>query len=88
MKINKGKTAKARRMLIYGEPGVGKSTLASRFPHPVFINLEDGIRDLECDHTDLVKSFREFQDCLVALASTDYATVVVDTVDWLCMTNP
>ena len=48
MKINKGKTAKARRMLIYGEPGVGKSTLASRFPHPVFINLEDGIRDWEC----------------------------------------
>lgn len=83
MKINKGKTARARRMLIYGEPGVGKSTLASQFPHPVFINLEDGIRDLECDHTDLIKSFREFQDALIALASTDYATVVVDTVDWL-----
>lgn len=83
MKINKGKTAKARRMLIYGEPGVGKSTLAAKFPHPVFLNLEDGTRDIECDHTELIRSHREFADCLVELASTDYATVVVDTVDWL-----
>ena len=84
MKINKGKTAKARRMLIYGEPGVGKSTLASRFPNPVFINLEDGLRDLECDSTDLVRSYREFQEMIVTgLPSTDYATIVVDTVDWL-----
>ena len=84
MKINKGKTAKARRMLIYGEPGVGKSTLASKFPHPVFLNLEDGIRDIECDHTDLIRSYKDFLDVVnVELPATDYATIVVDTVDWL-----
>jgi hypothetical protein len=84
MKINKGKTARARRMLVYGEPGVGKSTLASQFPHPLFVNLEDGIRDIECDHTDLVRSYREFQDLVaVQIPSTDYATIVIDTADWL-----
>lgn len=84
MAIHKGKQAKARRMLIYGEPGVGKSTLASQFPRPVFLNIEDGIRDLDCDHTDQIRTSREFMQYLVAeLPSTDYATIVIDTVDWL-----
>jgi hypothetical protein len=84
VKINKGKQAKSRRMLIYGEPGVGKSTLASQFPNPIFLNLEDGIRDLDCDHTDRIESAGEFMGYVVAeLPKTDYATIVVDTVDWL-----
>ena len=84
MAIHKGKQAKARRILIYGEPGVGKSTLASQFPRPVFLNLEDGIRDLDCDHTDQIRTTKEFMQYLVAeLPASDYATIVIDTVDWL-----
>lgn len=84
MKINKGKQAKSRRILIYGEPGVGKSTLAAQFPNPIFLNLEDGIRDLDCDHTDRIESLNEFMGYVVAdLPTTEYATIVVDTVDWL-----
>ena len=84
MAIHKGKQAKARRILIYGEPGVGKSTLASQFPRPVFLNLEDGIRDLDCDHTDQIRTTKEFMQYLVAeLPASDYATIAIDTVDWL-----
>jgi phage nucleotide-binding protein len=84
MKINQGKQSKSRRMLIYGEPGVGKSTLASKFPKPLFLNIEDGIRDLDCDHTDQIRSLRDFQELVTTeVPSTDYATIVIDTVDWL-----
>jgi len=38
VKINKGKVPRARRVLIYGENGIGKSTLAAQFPKPIFLN--------------------------------------------------
>jgi len=83
MKINKGKKARARRMLIYGENGIGKSTLASKFPRPVFLNLEDGVGDLDVESTDVIRSVTEFVGCLVHLAESPYETIVVDTADWL-----
>ncbi len=53
--INKGKRDRARRVLIYGENGVGKSTLASCFPNPLFLNIEDGVGDLDVDSTSVIK---------------------------------
>lgn len=83
MYINKGKRDRARRVLIYGENGVGKSTFASRFPNPLFLNIEDGVGDLDVDSTSVIKSVSEFISCLISVWDTDYQTVVVDTVDWL-----
>lgn len=34
---------KPPRLLIYGPPGLGKTTLASEFPAPVFFHVEDGV---------------------------------------------
>jgi hypothetical protein len=83
VKIHKGKKQRARRVLIYGENGVGKSTIASRFPNPLFLNLEDGLGDIDCDSTEVIKSVTEFDGCLIHCAETEYQTIVVDTVDWL-----
>ena len=83
MKINKGKKQRARRVLIYGENGVGKSTIASRFPDPLFLNIEEGLGDLEVDSTDVIRSITEFTGCLIHCANTEYKTIVIDTVDWL-----
>lgn len=83
MKINKGKVPRARRVLIYGENGIGKSTLAAQFPKPIFLNLEDGIGDLDCDSTGVIRSVSEFYQWLMHLVETDYETIVVDTADWL-----
>lgn len=83
MKINKGKKLRARRVLIYGENGVGKSSIAARFPNPLFLNIEDGIGDLDVDSTDVIKSVTEFTGCLIEAANLDYETIVVDTIDWL-----
>ena len=81
--INKGKRERARRVLIYGENGVGKSSLAAKFPKPLFLNIEDGVGDLEVDSTSVIKSVTDFMGCLVGVWETDYETVVIDTVDWL-----
>lgn len=83
MKITKGKTPKARRVLLYGENGSGKSTLASKFPRPVFLNLEDGLNDIDCDKTDRITTLAEYQNALVELYYSDYQTIVTDTADWL-----
>lgn len=83
LKINKGKRQRARRVLIYGENGVGKSSLASQFPTPLFLNIEDGIGDLNVDSTDVIKSVTDFMGTLIGVWDTDYETIVVDTVDWL-----
>jgi hypothetical protein len=83
MKINKGRKQRPRRVLVYGENGVGKSSFAAQWPTPVFLNLEDGIGDIDCDSTDVLRNLEEFYQALVAVSGSQYETVVVDTIDWL-----
>ncbi len=44
--IKKGKSDYPPRIIIYGVEGIGKSTLASQFPSPIFLDLEGGVRNL------------------------------------------
>ena len=37
MQITRGKRARAQKVVIYGPEGIGKSSFASQFPDPVFI---------------------------------------------------
>ena len=85
MKILKGKQSKPRRTLVYGVHGVGKSTFAAQADGCIFINLEDGLNDLECDKTPLLKTFDHVMEYLRWLSSADhgYKVVAIDTADWL-----
>ena len=47
MNIISGKLKKAQKIVIYGVEGVGKSTLASCFPAPLFIDTEGGTQKLD-----------------------------------------
>ena len=38
-----GKTPTAPKVLIYGLPGVGKSTLAAKLKRPLFLDFEGGL---------------------------------------------
>lgn len=74
---------KAPRVLIYGPPGIGKTTLASEFPDPVFIQVEEGTpAGVELTSWGLIESFGGVMDAVGALAETDHdlKTIVVDSV--------
>jgi hypothetical protein len=83
--IQRGKSSGPPRILIYGTEGIGKSTLASHAPKPVFVQTEDGLGEIACDKFPLAGSFDSVLAALTELhtESHDYQTVVVDSLDWL-----
>lgn len=84
MNIVKGKLPHPVKCVLYGPEGIGKTTFASRWPRPLFLDFEGGTGRLEVDRI-VVKSFPELEQVMVGIASDhgDYRTLVFDTADWL-----
>lgn len=81
------KTVKAilpPRVLLYGPPKMGKTTLASEFPNAVFLQVEDGTPgDLELQSFGHLTSHNQVMEAIAALYSEahGYQTVVLDSLD-------
>lgn len=77
--------SKPPRLVLYGVPGVGKTTLAANAPKPIFIPVEDGLCDLDVDAFPQPKTFGDVEDCISALLNEDhdYKSVVLDCADAL-----
>lgn len=82
MKISRGKIPSAVRATLYGSEGIGKSTLASQFPEPLFVDIEDGTKQLDVARTGC-NSWHELQDIIreVGADPTICKTLVIDTID-------
>lgn len=80
-----GKQELPPRICIYGTHGIGKSTLASVFPNPIFISTEDGIDGLDVTSFPKATHIGDVVESIKTLIKEehDFKTVVVDTVDWL-----
>jgi len=86
MKILTGKNLKKPyRLLIYGTAGVGKSTLASTAKRPIFIDIEEGLSQLDVHRTPKIKSISELGNAVTFILTQKekYDTVVIDTADSL-----
>lgn len=72
------------RIFLYGVAGVGKTTLASQFPNPVFALVEDGAGTLDITGAPIT-SYEDMMGMIGSLydESHDFQTLVVDSVDWL-----
>jgi len=72
---------------IYGRGKMGKTTLASEFPNPIFIQTEDGAGAIELTSFSdgPITEFGDVMDALGELASEDheFKTVVIDSVTQL-----
>lgn len=88
MNIIKGKLNRAQRVILYGPEGVGKSTLAAAFPHPLVLDTEDGSHHLDVDRVpvarlaDIVQAIAEVQQ-MQAAGTCAYESLVIDTADAL-----
>ncbi len=74
------------RLLVYGPPGMGKTTLASEFPAPIFLQVEDGTPGgMEIDTFGKLSSFGEVMDAIGSLYTEEheFRTVVIDSADKL-----
>lgn len=85
LQIVQGRQKMPRRTLVYGNPGVGKSTFAAGATKPLFIPVEDGIDDLNVDRVGKIQSYDELIQVLrdVATDEHDYQTLVVDSLSAL-----
>ena len=81
--IKKGKVESAKKVVIYGPEGIGKSTLASQFPDPVFIDTEGSTKELDIARYPAPEYWKMILDFIEdANEERAFKTVVIDTADW------
>jgi hypothetical protein len=82
--LSRGKRIRAPKIVVYGPPKSGKSTLGSQIPGAVFIDIEGGLDALDVASIP-AKSYTDVLAVLTALATEqhDHSAVVVDSLDWM-----
>ena len=92
MSIRRGVVPCAKKVVVYGPEGIGKSTLASRFPEPLFLDVEGSTKALDVSRLDDITEWAALRAIVTDLAADPmgYQTVVIDTADWaerLCLAH-
>lgn len=84
LNIINGKQPSALKIVVYGPEGIGKSTFAARFPHPLFIDTEGSTRLMDVRRTEKPVSWTQLLEQIKCVRDDPSlcATLVVDTADW------
>jgi len=83
IKITRGIRVTAKRIVIHGVEGIGKSTLAAGLPNPLVLDTEDGTNAIDvarvrCD--DQMTTEGTLHE--LARDAQGFQTVVIDSIDW------
>ena len=84
MQITKGKVPGAKKVVIYGPEGIGKSTFASGFPAPVFCDTEGSTKAMDVSRFDPPKRWSDILESVKYVQNDPSCckTFVLDTADW------
>ena len=90
--ITTGQVSRPLRIAVYGPEGIGKSTLASQAPSPLFVDTEEGTHQLDVARRPKPRDWGQLLDMVAAVAEDPSccSTLVVDTLDGaeaLCVTH-
>ena len=74
----------AKKVAVYGPEGIGKSTFASHFPDPVFIDTEGSTSAMDVARLPAPSSWQMILDQVSYIKTHPDVcrTLVIDTVDW------
>ncbi len=81
-KVKSGIQSVPRRTLIYGQHGVGKTTMAAQWPEPILLPTEDGYHHVNVASGPKLKSATDLWNAINEVSKSDYKTVIVDSIDW------
>ena len=92
-------TDKNFSMILYGPPGIGKTTLALSAPDPLLIDFDHGISRVKAQHRKATRVCKTYEEVLSDVERPEIAsfrTFVIDTggsfvtylQDWAMRTNP
>lgn len=90
--IQRGAIIKAKKVVVYGPEGIGKTSFAADFPRPVFIDTEGGSSAYDLARLPRPTSWTMLRQEIEQIIGdkTSCSTLVIDTIDWaeqLCISH-
>ncbi|SDR83061.1 AAA domain-containing protein [Paenibacillaceae bacterium GAS479] len=85
MEIISGKVQKAKKGVMYGPEGIGKSTLAAQCPRPIFIDTEGSTTEMDVDRLPKPSSWEMLKQQIQWVKQqgpSRFGTLIIDTIDW------
>lgn len=81
-KITVGVKNDPQMYVIYGAPGVGKTTFASKFPNPIIADIENGSSHVNVTRVtgEHIKTFQDLRILVEELKEQNYKTLVIDSI--------
>jgi hypothetical protein len=78
-------TPSAPKGIVYGPPGIGKTTFGAGATDALIIDCENGAGAIQCQRTPYLSTWSEISHWLTAIEREEhpYQTLVIDSIDWL-----
>jgi hypothetical protein len=74
-----------QKIIVYGIPGIGKTTFAATFPKPILIRFEDGAAAQDIPtFPSVLRTMEDLHKAVNALKGRhEYKTLIIDSLDWM-----
>ncbi|MGX4583338.1 AAA family ATPase [Paenibacillus chitinolyticus] len=84
MQVISGKVQKAKKVVLYGPEGIGKSSLAANFPRRIFIDTEGSTTEMDVDRLPKPSSWEMLRQQVewVKQQGNRFGSLIIDTIDW------